>query len=233
MGTGRRPDTGGGGVKYLILHTPRTGSNYLCSLLHQTGIAGIADLEGCGFFMGLHPTINPAAYPAYVQKQTTPNGVFGSKVGAYYFFVEMRKERALAYQIIQDMDKFIWLRRRDKVAQAVSRYIAGKTARWHSNSPKSTQQAADPPYDRFSITAFLADIAADEARAYTLYQEIGKQPLIVWYEDLMRDSRQVVVDCLNFLDIPHGGLPLEFEQIFTKQHNPNKDAYIARYRRGE
>lgn len=216
-------------MRYLIIHTGRTGSNHLCDLLAQTGVAGIVDVWTCGFFIGLknHIADNYHAHlQQYLEKHTTPNGVFGAKAGMQYF-AEMKREVGLpeTMRFLNSIDKFIWLRRYDKHAQAVSTFIASATKRWHS---RSETNRPDPAYDRDSLNWCLMDILMEEARAQAFFKMYDIVPLQIFYEDLVAAPDRTITSILDFLDIP---VPrVEFKPTFTRLNNPLKQEFLRKWR---
>lgn len=216
-------------MKYLIFHTERTGSNHLCNLLAQTGIAGIVDFWTCGFFVGLKGQMKndfEAKLDAYEKAHTTANGVFGAKAGLQYF-MEMRREvgteRVMDY--LNTINRYVWLRRYDKVAQAVSGYFAGHTKRWHSDSETNRP---DPEYSKNQVDWVLMGIAAEEARMQEFFNVRGITPLQVFYEDLIADPENTVYSILDFINVKLTH-PVELKPHFKKLNNPKKGEYIARY----
>src|SRR5205809_518177 len=123
---------------YWICCTPRTGSALLCQLLRATGVAGRPEEY---FWRDNEPLYRArwhvTTYHDYLERAleegTTPNGIFGAKVGAgmylAHFFRQLRTlpqfEDAtpslfsILSALFPDL-KCIWLTRRNKVRQAVS-----------------------------------------------------------------------------------------------------------------
>lgn len=85
---------------------------------------------------------------------------------------------------------WIWLRRRDVLAQAISHVIARQTDRWHSES--ETAAIRHPEYDFWEINGQL-NFAADENRKWEVYfSERGIRPLRIDYEDMQGNLTQTV-----------------------------------------
>ncbi len=137
---------------YFISAMPRTGGHLLCEALESTGIAG----NPTEYFEPDYETywcdrLGVSGHADYFEKVlafgSTPNGVFGSKV-IWPQLEPLKAKLGLIHGSgISDLDllqrtfpdlRFIWLKRRDKVRQAISYYKAVKTDIWHSVKPDSS-----------------------------------------------------------------------------------------------
>ena len=90
---------------------------------------------------------------------------------------QMLKEVADLVSMIST--KYIYLRRRDKVRQAISWYRANKNKRWTSQDP---QINPDPPYSEFEIKERLDWIEYDEKQWDEYLKD--RDHLELFYEDL-------------------------------------------------
>lgn len=179
---------------YALAATPRSGSSLLSSLLLSTGRMGVPveyfhpraamPLLGRRF-----ACIRPAGLdlPAYVaalhRHRTTPNGVFGVKI---HFTQLERVMRAPAVSGLLRRARFVWMRRRDPVAQAVSHAIALETKVWS----ELRDAPAAPSGVRFSADRFRSVLSTQllgEVGWSTFFRANGIAPLEVWYEDLVAD----------------------------------------------
>ena len=96
--------------------------------------------------------------------------------------------------------KFVYLRRIDVVAQAVSRCRAEQTGLWHVHDGM-TRGAPRVSYDAVAIRRFV-DEALDHDRAWNRwFQENGIDPYRVTYEALDRDPDAFARSVLRFLGI--------------------------------
>ena len=143
-------------MRYAIWHTPRSGSNLLCNLLHLTGVAGIADYENCGFCVGFGEELKNknlvALADEYFDKQRTLNGVAGTKLSMEYIrdilpYVGRRD----VYKVLRRFDRHIFLTRRDKVAQAVS-FIFAQDQNYFSTRSSPTGELSQYSDERITMT---------------------------------------------------------------------------------
>lgn len=174
----------------VLLSTPRSGSTYLCELLH------------CAGFCTAHEYFQPEQYlrllahrwgcvdqgrlswPRYAHAlenhRTSSKGVLGINVHGKHLH---RFDEALPHFRAAHVD-YLWLKRRDKLRQAVSLAIAKQTGQWSS----LFKQRAEARYDRSLIQQSLRTIHADEdlIAAYLHAREISYDT--IYYEDIVRDS---------------------------------------------
>ena len=81
---------------------------------------------------------------------------------------------------------WIWLERRDKVAQAVSRHRAEASGVWHLGIEEAAAPKV-PVYDFAAIDGYRRAAQADAAGWGRWFAERGLTPLRLWYEDLAAD----------------------------------------------
>lgn len=193
----------------IICATPRSGTTLLCDLLAETGVTGtpnsfyraesvanfarqldVADgpdfewryldaiiAEGRGstdlFSMRVMwpsvTTMRDALAPLF-PKETTDSGRIAAAFGApLYLFVE----------------------RRDKVGQAISRIKAEQSGLWHRAADGSVREQGgdyrEPEYDAVSIRASIAETTAHEANWRHWFVREGIAPLTQTYEELSVD----------------------------------------------
>lgn len=195
---------------YAILTTPRSGSTYFCDLLDSTAIAGhpaehirLATQElslHCNFdYLNLLGNL--------MAHRTTSNGVFGTKLISHFLF-ELKRAKPSFRAIFKEIDYFILLIRQDKVAQAVSLFLAQTTEIWHihNNANKASYQSI---LDEIEINDALLDeveqkvifFEQQEARLKRILANHNIEPLIVVYEDILQDASAEVNRVLDFLGI--------------------------------
>ena len=144
-----------GRTSVLICALPRTGSSLLGELLYATGLVGYPAewfwREDRGRNGERWQVTSFADYLARVlEAGTSPNGVFAAKLMWGYLddvLFELRRlarsydaEDAAVLQSAFPDPRFVWVRREDAVAQAVSWAKAVQTGQWRSD-----QQATAEP----------------------------------------------------------------------------------------
>lgn len=202
---------------YVIASTPRCGSNLLQRALWRTARAGAPEeyfaegylsdyaerwpdiLRNEGEGLG---RIDLLEYRARLfQHRTTPNGVFGIKLHGSHLR-DLEKQKARPEDLFPGA-RFVWMRRHDRVAQAVSYAMADQTGVWILDGEwlPDKQPVGQPAYD-FDVILQCLRIILDEESLWSQY--LASQPfeaMIVWYEDLVARYEDVVRTCLRFVGV--------------------------------
>jgi len=208
---------GGAAYRYLLCSTARCGSNLVSDMLHQTGMAGdpLEYLNGrymAGWLRSQgapeDSKVNVARYLADMEsRRTTPNGHFGIKVHFEHLQALYKTALKQAIPFLQGFDRIILLRRRDKIAQAVSLHKARVTQIWSSQDYTFLEQ--DDPrllkkaeFDPAAIGRALADILVQEFGWVALLKSADLPFEELWYEDFVQDYTAGSERLLRLLDIP-------------------------------
>lgn len=224
-------------MKILVWHSPRTGSNLLCNLLHQTNVAGCKSYEHCGFPLGSLNQIKADEFPEklaeYEASQTTENGVFSCKLsweGLSNLVYQVGVEPVYAW--LSTIDHHIYLYRHDVIAQAVSFFIAGKRSFFSTLKEDRGEIILPTPEYSYNEIAFRRMwIEKHRAEMETYFEDYCINPVRISYEAFtysdasMHDTLATVLARLN-LDCD------TIEQIkpqIRKQVNPAKDVYKDRF----
>ena len=201
---------------YFVCATPRCGSWFLCGLLASTAVAGRPHEW---FWRDTRTSLERlwrVGGDEYVElvlaAGTTPNGVFGAKVmfGALPDLTPFPDRR------------FIWMRRRDRVAQAVSFARAAQSGHWHHWDPPPR---CVPKYRFDAIDVLASEIKELEQSWRRWFDESGVAPLEVAYEDLAAQPSGETARVLDFL-----GLTGAAEVRPLTVPSERTDDWAARYR---
>jgi LPS sulfotransferase NodH len=206
---------------YLICATPRTGSTLLCGLLKSSGVAG----RPASYFnrRGLHDyaddwrialprdgRIDDAYLRAALAAGKSSNGVFGGRIMAETM-PELIGDLAAtdSGSAVTDVEllsarfgrlKFVHLRRRDVVAQAVSWAKALQTHYWHPGEAVEPG-GQDPHYDEDLIGRLVAAIEKFEAEWALWFAANSIVPYQVLYEELAADPLRTAHNVLDHLGL--------------------------------
>ncbi|MEV0238209.1 Stf0 family sulfotransferase [Nonomuraea sp. NPDC050786] len=237
---------------YFVCATPRTGSSLLLGLLESTRVAGRPqayfrepDEPLWAERWGLR---SAAGYDDYVRAALaagrTANGVFGAKLMWGTLDHVVAKLGAvhpdLAGRDVALLERafgrtgFVYLRRDDVLAQAVSWLRAEQTGTWYVGGNGeiggATRSGREPGYDADGIRALVEEIREHNAAWEEWFASQGVRPYPVRYEDLEADLAGVTRRILGFL-----GLDLPEGQTIEPRHRRQSDglnaAWIERYRR--
>lgn len=186
---------------YVICFVNRSGSNLLAAALRSTGAMG-APAE----FFNHEDLIERArragltSLAQYVRQviriSATPNGVFGTKVGAGQLLYLTRE--GIIPSILRD-PVFVYVTRRDILAQAVSLAIARQTGRWASTLPGN---GTEPTYDPEMVIANLRWISESQALFEYYFTLHRLRPLRFCYEDLEASVDEPVARIAAALGLP-------------------------------
>jgi trehalose 2-sulfotransferase len=205
-------------ISYVIASIQRSGTHLLCSLLRSTGVAG---------WPGEHFLSKPGetwekrwgtpSRIAYVeqilQQNTAADGVFGTVVMWSYFerMLQMLQEipvyknlsGAQLLAAVFRKPKYIWLRRRNHVEQAVSWAMACQTGVWSQKAEEEkTQPRATPKFDFKVIDEWCNRIAVHDQGWANYFRENQIEPLVLFYEDIVGSHCTAAKRILKFLGVP-------------------------------
>lgn len=211
---------------YLICTEPRTGSTLLSDGLTGTGIAGMPD-EYFGFgkdkdyWLTRFDAQNDFDYiDQLVKKTSSSNGVFGAKVHWNHtkhlkenLVVALRNELSNAGSAELEFllrtklqsPQYVWLRRKNKIAQAISFYRASRSGVWRSIKGRSDQYNVPDEaleFDPDAIDQFVK-IFQKMDFSWNNYFRINRiTALMIFYEDLAANYELVIRGVLKFLKLP-------------------------------
>jgi LPS sulfotransferase NodH len=204
-------------ISYVIASIQRSGTHLLCSILRSTGVAGSPGehflskrRKNCEERWGASSRF---AYVQNILRQNTAvNGVFGTVVMWSYFerMLQMLQEIP-AYKNLNGAQllaavfckpKYIWMRRRNHVEQAVSWSMACQTGIWSQKAEKKSHPRAVPKFDFKVIDEWCNRIAAHDEGWANYFRENQIEPLVLFYEDVVASHRTAAERVLEFLELP-------------------------------
>jgi LPS sulfotransferase NodH len=204
---------------YVVCTIPRSGSNLLTDGLRDTRRAGMpkqfflpkAEPE-YGAEVGVDPVANYSAYVrAIVNTKVTRNEVFGFKLMSWYlddFLGRLRAAHSFGNSTTSDLElfchafprlRFLRIKRRHKLRQALSTARALQTGLWKVQEGKSILR--QPEFDADLIEQSLHEAERQEKIWDDFFRQIGIKPFKVEYEKLCQDYERTIHEVLNFLGI--------------------------------
>jgi LPS sulfotransferase NodH len=233
-------------ISYIIASTQRSGTHLLCSILRSTRIAGSP-----GEFFVSKPgetwekLWGAPSREGYIERvlqdNTGANGVFGAVVMWSYFeqmlqmLQELREYNGLTgAELIAELfnrPRYIWMRRRNRVEQAVSWDMARQSGVWTQRVGVAAQPDATPKFDFRVIEEWCNRIAAHEENWANYFRESQIEPLMLYYEDVVASHRVAAERVLEFLALP---LPQRMDipaPAIEKQANGISAQWVASYRK--
>lgn len=208
---------------YLLCATPRSGSTLLCDLLKDTGLAGAPN----SFYRQLSipdwvadwgitvSESDPAFDRIYLEAArrigTAGTGMFGMRLMwnsvddmlARFagLFPDAQGDAALI-DMAFGPTRYVYLRREDRLAQAISRTRAEQGGLWHVNADGSERErikSAPMVYDRARIATYLAEAEADNSKWEDWFASNRIEPFRLSYEQLSADPSSAIAGVLAFL----------------------------------
>ncbi len=176
-----------------------------------------------------------------LQRGTTPNGVFGAKM--IWNYLDEFKLRMAELPGLGDLSfnerldavfprlKIIFIRRRDKVAQAVSLWKAVQTQQWRTESESASEDAdesRDVEYDYRAIEYLLNELHRWDAHWEDWFHATGRDPIRVFFDEFTVSRAATIGRVLDALGVdppePPGKKPLK-----PQADDLSKD-WVARFR---
>ncbi|HEY2144115.1 MAG TPA: Stf0 family sulfotransferase [Candidatus Udaeobacter sp.] len=220
---------------YVVCTIPRSGSNLLTDGLRATRRAGMPKQFFLPKFEARYAAElgvdSVSEYPVYVRgimnAKATHNEVFGFKLMSWYledFLTRLRNTSAFGggatddFALLQNAfprARFIRIRRRHKLRQALSTARALQTGLWKVKNGETEER--EPQFDAQLIEQSLREAERQEKIWDDFFQRIGVRPFEVEYEKLCEHYEGTIRSVLAFLKIslPRGawvGPPVTIRQ---------------------
>jgi LPS sulfotransferase NodH len=204
----------------------RSGSNLLADLMAGTGVLGFPN----EYF---NPRVLTTVFPGRGQTAAdscllarecgmSPNGVLAFKLFPEHFF---QLQRGVKLSEWFGTPRWIWLRRRDLLGQAISLLMAQQTGSFTTDMP----ERARPMYDAGRIGQRLEDLAARDAIWATYFARSGIEPLRLWYEDVAADPPGAVRAVARFLEVELPAMASTSAATRPRQSQEMKQEWRARF----
>jgi trehalose 2-sulfotransferase len=219
---------------YVVASSYRSGSTFFCSRLWSTGVLG-APAEylnvGAGRMLRhvmesrLQATSPQDYFAKLVACRTSRNGVFGMKAH-YHHFAEALDWCPSMIKLLSPVT-YIYICRRDAVAQAVSMAKAMQTDRWSS---MDAEVATNLRYDELLINQCLEEVQRQKIGWLRWFELNNITPFVLSYEDLIANPAGAVGGVVKLLDVQDD----EASEIYPPEVEKLSDAtnieWAARFR---
>ncbi|WP_262690350.1 Stf0 sulfotransferase family protein [Kordiimonas aestuarii] len=218
-------------TKLLICMTPRSGSQYLGSVLRDNGL-GLAHEHfryTGGSIEDVTRQFGLKTFEDFVRNRIEKNiaagGVFSAKADwmqflpVYYLGAFHHYFRSAHY---------VYLTRRDRLDQAISRYIATESRYFHTTYHAHKDAVELVPFSAAGIKAHLDHIMALENAWEQFFLSEGIAPLRIYYEDLASDTAGVLSSIFVFLGRERPAdllLETEFQIVRTGKNEAFKELF--------
>ena len=213
---------------YILCTAPRSGSTLLCRLLTATGVAGRPgsyfhrpDIAEWLSYFALKPVPGEAerdtvarVIEAALAKGRAGGQIFALRLQAHSL-APFRRALGLVHpeaatnrariEAAFGRTRYVWLRRADTLAQAISYEKARQSGLWHvaldGTEIERLSPPAQPRYDAAALRVRLLEMQAYD-RAWAAWFDAERiQPLELEYADLAQDPHGTLRHVLSFLDL--------------------------------
>ena len=220
----------------------RGGTSLLAQLLESTGVVGRPrewfwrdDVERNMRAWGV--TSWDEYLDRVLERATTPNGVLGSKLMWGYldellFRLRIRTREYEAddlavLEAVFPRPRFVWTRREDEVAQAVSWAKAIQSGRWTA----SQEATGELEFSFEEIDWLHHEVRIHNGSWRRWFESQGVEPFRLTYEELCADREGTILRVLDWLGLePHPGARIEPPPELRKQADAVDADWAARYR---
>lgn len=227
-----KPDAARPTLSYIICAAPRTGSTLLAQALTHTGRAGrpseffdIYEHNDRFWRESLSITSDAEYFDKVIGFGTTPNGVFGLKLLWHQWPALLGKLRAapgfadhaantspheLLRAKLGSVPRYVWIRREEKLAQAISYYRASRNGLWRSTDKPPPGMKADAAidFDFDLIIQYLRVVNDFDLRWEQYFRQNRLKVLMITYENFVTAYEATVMSAMEFLELPRDGVAL-------------------------
>ena len=204
---------------YILCTSPRSGSTLLCTMLRATGVAGhpgshfyAPSIEAWLEEFGLSRTAGEQSdqtlrrvFDAAIQRGKGASDIFALRMQRHSFDYFAGQLRLIAPGYQTDRDRleaifgktlFIYLRRDDKIAQAISYVKAQQTGLWHKAPDGREIERLKPPsepiYDFGSLREAYDTFMRYEEQWLDWFQRENISPISLTYDAVSNDPTGVL-----------------------------------------
>jgi LPS sulfotransferase NodH len=224
---------------YMLASVPRSGSTFLSHLLWRSGCLG-APLEYLNFLPGspYHfaqqaPDRQVALWRSALSRRTSPNGVFGIKCFSAQLRELQQANPALLLEVLAALlpangrAYVVRLKRRDRVAHAISYARAALSGVWHKM--QESPGGAEVPFSAKAVDHARRLLDEQEADWDQLFAEIGVEPLVLWHEDVIAGPTQTLRAVAAFLGVTLDPAAAVAVPVIEKQAETDSRRWAALY----
>lgn len=244
-------------LNYVLCSNPRSGTTLLCTMLAQSGGAGRPDsffrqqsLQAWSDHWGLRAQVDVTSnafstryFEAMRREGMNNTEVFGLRLmGPDLSFASAWLQK-LHPGLANDVDRFkaafgpirfVYLKRLDKLAEAVSLQRAEQTGLWHQNADGSPYEQISPSaptgFDAETLRAQMAELSALDEAWEVWFRTQNITPLRLTYEALAEDPQATLAQVLEYIG-QDGALASTLIPPLRKLSDQTSAAWIAEFKR--
>jgi len=212
----------GANTACIICTAPRTGSSLLGEALTSTGRAGrpreyfdIHKRNEQNWINQFKITQDKDYLEKVIAAGTTPNGVFGLKLHWHQIpalaakfasatGAQLKAPNAALNDLLQDRFStvhYLWLRRRNTIAQGISYYRATRSDVWRVRTEDRSNSTAAVPFDFAEIERFIKLVDGFDRGWHDFFTLKKIKPLALDYEDFIADYENTIRAICKYIGV--------------------------------
>ena len=179
-----------------------------------------------------------------VTKRVSPNGVFGAKIMWSHlapFLMKLRKGSESDMELLAATFpnlRFLWIRRDDKLRQAISMWKAKQSKVYNSlQTEEKTKAEANPEYDFNEIGKIKRRFEDEDSSWEKFFASNGIQPVEIHYEDFAQNHEERTLEILHKMAIEVDGKfqvkPLTYRKLADATNEGWRERYLQEEKSGE
>lgn len=219
-------------TRYILCTSPRVGLTVLGQMLTDTGCAGDPlEYFNPRYFQALQKRMNGGTTLSSVMSflenhRTSSNGLFGVQIHWSHFNRLFQGNTDLRDEFFDCYDKIVFVRRRNRIEQAISLYRATRSNLWSSldEGREGARHHDENTFDPVNIIRFLHNVSLQDQGWLDYFKRRQKEYLTVYYEDLMKDWNGKSQEVIDYLAPPYA-LPIPRKAL--RQQRPEEDALAS------
>ena len=175
-------------LSYGIAFTPRSGSTYLSDLVRQSRALGSPgeyfNINAAFDSISLAACTRFEDYYAWLSRVRQTNSVFGFEISAPWL---QRLAQDGHLGVLDSVQQWFFLRRRDYVLQGVSLFLAMQSGVFHQRDDQAEEgeSSGSPEFDADAITESILQLMNGEVVFNRHFRDRGVTPRELWYEDIV------------------------------------------------
>jgi LPS sulfotransferase NodH len=208
-------------------------------VLWRTGCLG-APLEYLNFepagpygFAAKSPDMQQRLWRSVLRRRCSPNGIFGLKAFAVQLEHLNHDNPPLLDDVLSVMlpksgeRRVVYLRRRDRVAQAVSYARATLSGVWRKE--QESEGVPAPDYSQEALESAGRGIAFQEEVWARMFNDLRIDPLELWHEDVLADPAAAAQRVADYVGVPIDPAAAVDVPPIVKQSEGDAAEWIERY----
>ena len=218
--------------RYVICSSPRSGSNYLCSILKSIQAGNPMEYFHQSYSTALLNRLDKKSlsFQEMVRelelRRTGPHGHFGNKIQFWQLEQIFKKKPKASLSYLKFQDSIIYLYRKNKVEQALSLYFAQQTNAYQADDKVDEKEIKFNPA---AIARCMHSIIKDDFSWESYLQKSGLDYISLSYEDLIQNRNKHLNVITKKIGITKPK-KLDEEGLIKKQDHPQYQEFLKQFK---